>query len=168
MSRHIYFYTLIKTDLATGAAILGSGPRAWLPAPATPSGDGWQVALHAEGALPRPLAVHLAEVEVDPLVQGETVSVGIRWRSARTERVVPVLEAELALAPLDGEGAHLSMLGSYRPPLARVGEVGDRIVGHHIAEACVRRFVLDVAARLDDHAAARSTSGAAAPPERIV
>jgi hypothetical protein len=39
-------------------------------------------------------------------------------------------------------------MGSYRPPLSVVGEVGDKLIGHRVAEACVRRFVLDVAERL--------------------
>jgi hypothetical protein len=76
-------------------------------------------------------------------------AVSISWRSALAERLLPALEAELVLAPLEGHGCQLSLLGSYRPPLSVVGAAGDRLVGQRVAEACVRRFVLAVADRLD-------------------
>jgi hypothetical protein len=36
----------------------------------------------------------------------------------------------------------------YRPPAGLLGGLGDALLGHRIAEAAVRNFVMDLAARL--------------------
>jgi hypothetical protein len=148
MHRHVYYYTLLARGYEHAAAVLAADPAAWLPSPVTELEDGWQVELCADGALPAGLARHLARVDVGSPRGGDAISVPLRWRSAVSDRMLPVLEAELELSPLSGGGAHLSLLGSYRPPLSVMGGAGDLLVGHRVAEACVRRFVLDVADRL--------------------
>lgn len=157
MRRHLYYYTLLS-GFRTASGLLAASPGAWLPAPATPEGSSWSVLLNAEGVLPASLAAHLAEVEVGAAHGTDTVTVPVGWHSGRADRLLPVFEGELELSHLEGDAAHLSLLGSYRPPLSVVGEVGDRVLGHRIAEACVRRFVLEVAGRLEAAAvAARPT-----------
>lgn len=54
----------------------------------------------------------------------------------------------LELAHVASELSQVTLLGSYHPPLSAVGDVGDRLLGHRVAEAVVRRFVEDVAVRL--------------------
>lgn len=153
MRRHVYFYTHLEQGYADLAEVLAGEPAAWLPMPAEAREDGWLVDLHALGALPSGVAGHTALVRVggaSAAAAGHPATLlrAVAWQSATAERMVPVLEADLELASLDAYGCQLSMMGSYRPPLSVIGEAGDRLLGHRVAEACVRRFVLDVAGRL--------------------
>lgn len=146
----VYYYTHLQQPFADAAALLSRDPGAWLPALAEPADADWLVTLHADGALPQPLAAHQARVCVGPSTETEsTLRRSIAWRSAVADRLVPMLEADIELASLDGSGCQLSLMGSYRPPLSVVGAAGDRLLGHRVAEACVRRFVLDLAERLE-------------------
>lgn len=149
MRRHVYFYTHIDPAYEDVAPVLGGEPSSWLPEPGTPEGTEWRVRLWADGALPV-AGGHDAFLRLGP-VEEDAQSGAIRriaWRSATAERIVPVLEGDLELSSLGGYGCQLSLMGSYRPPLSVVGDAADRLYGHRVAEACVRRFVLDVADRL--------------------
>lgn len=155
MRRHVYFYTYLDHDFAGLQRVLAGDPARWLPVPAAPDDDGWVVDLNARGVLPAALAQHTARVRVGaagPGGHGPALLRSVSWQSTTAERLLPVLEGDLELTSLDGCGCQLSMMGSYRPPLSVVGEAGDRLLGHRLAEACVRRFVLDVGARLEESA----------------
>ena len=147
----VHFYTHLQVPFAHAAAVLSDDPGAWLPAPAEPSDAGWLVALHADGAVPEPLAAHHARICVGVATgaDGTLLLRSVVWRSDAADRLVPTLEADLQLASLDGYGCQLSLMGSYRPPMSVVGVAGDRLLGHRVAEACVRRFVLETADRLE-------------------
>ncbi|HUH07112.1 MAG TPA: hypothetical protein VML96_04810 [Egibacteraceae bacterium] len=148
MPRHVYYYTQVDQPYSALAPLLSGPPQQWLPQPVEASDDSWLVALHADGALPRPLSTHTGLVTVAEASMDEASLLrSVSWRSAASDRIVPVLKADLELAPL-ADGCQLSLMGTYRPPLSVVGGAGDRLHGHRVAEACVRRFVLDVAERL--------------------
>jgi hypothetical protein len=150
MRRHVYYYTYLEAPFGVAAPLLASAPSTWLPPPAAPHGDGWHVRLSAEGVLPRMAATRLAAVEVQAPAPAEAQLLRpVLWRDSAHDGLFPVLEADLELVGLNGSGCQLSLIGSYRPPLSVVGEVGDRLIGRHVAEACVRRFVLDIAERID-------------------
>lgn len=145
--RHVYFYTPIGRSFDEVGDVLEGDPAVWLPPPAIHADGAWRVTLHAhEVALPGQLAEHAALVEVgEPARHDIAVLRGLVWRSASAGGLVPTLEADLELVPLSDDACQLSLLGSYRPPLSVAGDIADRLLGHRIAEACVRRFVLDVA-----------------------
>lgn len=147
----VYYYTHLEQQFADLTGLLAGDPGTWLPAPAEPVEGGWRVAVHADGALPRRLgAGHPTQVSVGPVTATDSKLLrSITWRSATKERLVPGLEGDLELMSLEGYGCQLSLMGSYRPPMSVIGEAGDRLVGHRVAEACVRRFVLDLAKRLE-------------------
>ena len=146
----VYYYTHVPAAFEQVATPLSGDPGTWLPAPAEASPSGWLVTLHADGAVPQPLADHPAHVRVGPTSgNAATLRRRVTWRSAVTGLLVPTLEADLELAPLNGYGCQLSLMGSYPPPLSVAGAVGDRLLGHRVAEACVRRFVLGLAERLE-------------------
>ncbi len=75
----------------------------------------------------------------------------VSWEAARHPRLFPLMHAELALYPLTSSETQLDFHGTYQPPIGAVGDALNALVGHRIAEACVHRFVGDVAAYLRQH-----------------
>ena len=149
MRRHVYFYTLIDRDLPAASAVFTDDPTLWLPAPALPVEDGYAVDLSAQGVVPRALAQHRVTVTLGPATEeAGRVLRPVTWRSATAPGIFPVLDGDLELVGLGGGGCHLSLMGTYRPPLSVAGTAADALLGHHVAEACVRRFVLDAANRM--------------------
>lgn len=149
MRRHLYFYTLIDAPLPDASAMLGGDPSCWLPAPAEQRDNGWIVDLVAEGALPKSFAQHRVLLETgEPISERGRLLRTVAWRSASAPGIFPVLGGDLELVGLQGGGCQLSLMASYRPPLAVAGDAADALLGHHVAEACVRRFVLDTARRM--------------------
>lgn len=150
MRRNVYFYTQLEGRFGEAASVLADDPGRWLPRPADPAGEGWRVLLDARGALPGARAHRMAVVQLGPIVRGcERVWRRVRWRDAAGDRRFPVMEADVELEALVGGSCRLSLVGSYEPPGALVGNLTDAAVGHRIAEACVRRFILDIATRLE-------------------
>jgi hypothetical protein len=149
MRRHLYFYTHIPQPFEAAATLLAGSPTGWLPEPATARDGGWEVQLRAEGALPERVAERSAVVVAgDPLVDTDRLLLPLSWQATTKEQLFPVFAGDLGLDALDGVGCHLSLMGTYRPPLSVVGGAGDALLGHRVAEAVVRRFVLDVAQRI--------------------
>lgn len=166
MRRHVAYYTHLFGEAADEVEARFRGdPAVWLPAPGRLTDDGWLVDLCAEGVLLAPLARHRAELLVSPPAiseRGERRDAGagtsgsggrvvvraVSWHSTQADRLFPVFAGELELAPLPVSGHQLSLAGVYRPPLSVVGAAADQVLGHRVAEACVRRFVLDVGDRL--------------------
>lgn len=75
----------------------------------------------------------------------------IEWSAAQRAGLFPVMKAELSVYPLTATETQLDFLGRYEPPLGLVGGALDAMVGHHIAQASVHRFVTDVAQYLREH-----------------
>ncbi len=150
--RHVYYYTHLPASTARPEETLAGDPSAWLPPPAERSDDApdqWLVELHAEGAVPDAVAAQTTRVTVDAARTGaDWIVRPVRWQGDRLERLFPVLSGEVVLAALPEHGWHLSLIGEYQAPLSVVGEAADRLYGHRIAEAAVRRFVLAIAERL--------------------
>lgn len=150
MRRHVYFFTHITGSREQVWERLGDDPAGWLPLPAQPGDGSWLVELDATNALPATLARRLARVRVGPSCGDATHLLrALSWRAATATRLFPALDGDLEWAPLDGDASQLSLMGTYRPPLSVVGDLGDATLGHRVAEACVRRFVLDIAARVE-------------------
>lgn len=150
MRRNVYFYTLLEGGFGETAGVLGDDPGRWLPRPAEPASGGWRVVLDATGALPGARAQRMAIVQLGPVVRAhERVWRRMQWRDAAGDRRFPVMEADVELEALVDGACRLSLVGSYEPPGALVGSLTDAAVGHRIAEACVRRLVLDIATRLE-------------------
>jgi hypothetical protein len=72
----------------------------------------------------------------------------LEWEAAKSPHLFPFMHAELALWPLTATETQLDLQGRYEPPLGALGKALDSIVGHRIADACVHRFLEDVAGHL--------------------
>ena len=146
----IYFYTHLPVGFETVAARLEASPRLWLPHPVSEDAEGYVVTLRTgdRSNLPEVAAsVTVGESLRD--ARGAWLVRRIGWKAMKAGAVFPVLAGDLELAAVGPEVSQLTLIGTYRPPISVLGEVGDRLVGHHVAEAVVRRFVLDVATALE-------------------
>lgn len=107
------------------------------------------------------LHVHLGGVEVSRNVamqfgglvwEDDGAELVVHCRAARHPGMFPLLEARFELAPLPSGRRHLTqvgLVGRYRPPLGVFGDIADRLGGSGIAAESIRRFVEDVARRLE-------------------
>lgn len=147
--RHLSWFTYLDAPAAEAIRLFDADPSVWLPAAAEACHDGWRVQLDATGALPAALGRRDAIVRVGPTSAGaDGARRGLTWRAVTLDRLFPVLDADLELVKLHGGGCQLTLMGTYRPPLSVVGGIAEGLLGHRVAEACVRRFVLDIADRL--------------------
>ncbi|HEY3929324.1 MAG TPA: hypothetical protein VGL89_13205 [Candidatus Koribacter sp.] len=72
----------------------------------------------------------------------------LEWEAATLPGLFPLMKGELSVYPLTSTETQLDFSGVYEPPFGAVGKTMNAIVGHRIAEACVHRFVGDVAGYL--------------------
>jgi hypothetical protein len=85
-----------------------------------------------------------------PEDKGYAVFIPIKWRAESQAGLFPSMDAELEVMPLSDRQplTQIGILGRYRPPIGVFGAIGDAMLGHRVAEASVRHFVIDLAARL--------------------
>jgi hypothetical protein len=102
----------------------------------------------------RDVEIEVGEFDPEAITQ---VRVPLRWRAREDDALFPAMEAALLVrtVPVQWDCTQLVLEGSYDPPLGPVGAALDAVVGHHVAEAAVHRFVRDVA-RSVERAAAES------------
>jgi hypothetical protein len=146
MRKHVYYYTHLDAPCDVASAVLAGPPGPWLPPPARCRDHGWEVTLRAEGALESDAEALPACVTVEDAARlQDGLLLPIRWRPTTAGSPLQALEADLELAPLHGHGSQLSLVGTYRPPLTVTGEV---MSAPRVMEACLRSFVLAIAARI--------------------
>lgn len=149
MVKHLYYYTPLDRPFPTVAGRLLDDPGLWLPDPAARCGDEFEVLLRAEHALPSALERRSAVVTVGPAVEASGGLLrSVTWRASGMDQLFPVLDADLELAPLGEHASQLSLMGTYRPPLSVVGGAADALVGHRVAQACVRSFIESIARKV--------------------
>lgn len=91
-------------------------------------------------------------IEVKSIEQRQSAALGtlvthieLQWEAAKSPRLFPLMRAELMVYALTATETQLDLDGHYDPPLGPLGKVVDAILGRRIAEASVRRFLVDVA-----------------------
>jgi hypothetical protein len=96
---------------------------------------------------------------LDPIYRDDTMSVGLRWEAAgATGSLFPVLDATITICPDGEKTARLALVGSYRPPLGRLGAALDTAVLHRVATATVRSLLHSVADAITSPAPAENGS----------
>ena len=74
--------------------------------------------------------------------RGDTIVIPIRWvATGPVADLFPPLDANLELDPAGGGTSRLTLRGSYRPPLGRVGASLDQMVLHQAARTTVSGFL---------------------------
>jgi hypothetical protein len=112
-----------------------------------------------------PVAAKLVRVRfLDPVYHGDVMTVGLRWEAAGAAgSLFPVLDANIIISPAGDESARLTLTGSYRPPLGRLGAGLDRAILHRVATATVRCLLRSVTEALVSPAPAGHSAEDASP-----
>ena len=149
--REIHYYAYVERPFDELWPLLATQPNNVL-------GDGRAV---PRGRGTSELHVHLGGVEVarnvamqfsELIWDDDRAGLAVHCRAARHPGMFPLLEARFELAPLPSGRRHLTqvgLVGRYRPPLGVIGDLADRLGGSGIAVESIRRFVDDVARRLE-------------------
>ena len=88
----------------------------------------------------------IAVQALKPVLGPGRVVVGLRWvATGSTGDLFPALDGNLELRELADGSTELALVGSYRPPLGRTGEVLDQILLNRVARGTVRSFVSQLA-----------------------
>lgn len=100
----------------------------------------------------------------DPVWREGAVAVGMRWEATGvTGGLFPALDADIRLVPA-GEGAHVTLTGSYRPPLGAVGAALDWALLRTVATATIKALLANVTDLLEGAAGTRHPSAPWKPP----
>jgi len=104
-----------------------------------------------------------------PEVEKGMVLVPVRWEDARHPDLFPVLEAHLELAPISAGRLRITqagLVGRYRPPLGRLGVVGDALAGRRVVLDSVEGFLDDLVRQLTE-AVRPAAEGPSLPAEEV-
>jgi copper chaperone CopZ len=91
----------------------------------------------------------------------------LHWADAAHPRLFPKLTAVLEICPVPNDVRPFTQIGveaRYRPPLGRVGMVGDHLVGADIADVTITNFLEDLVGAVTDGLPPAPESGSAAGP----
>jgi len=136
------------------------------------SGDAygeWRRGLARVGPLgPTPGLSRLVDVQFRPLVVHDRSAVlALRWEAVGPgNKLFPVLDADITLAPYRKSATLLALTGAYRPPLGVIGVVLDRVVLHRVATATVQRFMDRIGNAVADPAGAGLPEAVSLRPDR--
>jgi hypothetical protein len=115
---------------------------------AAATSDGEAVLMRAGvGGISKQIAVQALEPTYGP----NRVVIPMRWVATGVAgELFPALDGNLELRRLEDGTAELVLIGSYRPPLGRTGEVLDQLLLRRVARRTVESFVEHLAAALVD------------------
>lgn len=81
-------------------------------------------------------------------LQTPATHVHLEWEAVANPGLFPLMKADLSLYRLTATETQLDFKGDYQPPFGALGKAVNAMIGHRIAQACIHRFVNDVAAHL--------------------
>jgi hypothetical protein len=126
------------------AGTLARGPRRWFPRLDDP--NGYAVGPRIAGlAIRKRVTVEAGE----PVQAGDWTGMPITWKASFPERLFPVMEGKVELAPVNGLTTRLTVSGMYEAPLGRVGRQLDDVLMHRVAESTVKELAESIAERLE-------------------
>lgn len=84
-----------------------------------------------------------------PRMTGRRFVAPIRVMATGPEGLFPHLDANLEIRALSSGDVEMRLVGTYRPPFGRTGEVLDKVVLHKLAEATLDNFMDEIVARVE-------------------
>lgn len=163
MQRPLYAYEYVRQPFDEVARLLAEDPASILQAATDLAVD------HAE-SLRTELSVKIGNFEIGRDITIETgefeprsmlaVAIPLRWRATSHGALFPSMTGTLELQALSLRSplTQVTLVGTYEPPLGVLGAAGDALIGRHIAEATVHRFVDDVATRIEQQMQLRAAA----------
>jgi hypothetical protein len=150
-------FTYVDAPIAAVRSRLVDGADAWLTAIATRAGgDAEMLRLRIGPAGDAPVFSRTTRVSLGTgLERGDVVVIPMTWQADGPSATVPVLWADLVVAPLGEPETQLTLMGHYEPPSGAVG----RVVLHRVVQASIRSFLEGVAAALEVSPRARPAGG---------
>jgi len=124
-------------------------------------GHSWTIALDGNGhehlarvgvrigQVPLYKHVKLTLGQVPEVVRGDSVMLPVSWEAVGGPPLFPRMEGILHINPEGDEMARLTLNACYEPPLGTLGEVLDRALLRHLAQATIEDFVVRLAASLE-------------------
>ena len=106
---------------------------------------------------PKAVGLHVAGVPVRRKVKvefGEAARlstwavVPLTWKATFAEKLFPVMEGKVDVAPVTNTETRLTVSGMYEPPLGKLGEQLDEALMHRVAEGTVRELAEAIAQEL--------------------
>ena len=109
------------------------------------------------------VAIRIAKVEQDRVYDREATKLTLEWQAENHPGMFPAMKATLLIFPLSTTETQLELLGSYEPPLGKIGEAIDAVGLHRFAEASVTQFIQQVAGWLREELAAPAPAATVEP-----
>ena len=109
------------------------------------------------------VAIKVAGVEQDRTYDRATTKLTLEWQAASNPSMFPSMKATLLIFPLSATETQLELIGTYEPPMGKLGDVIDAAAGHRLAEASVTRFINEVAGWLREELATKTATVDATP-----
>jgi hypothetical protein len=86
---------------------------------------------------------------LEPIERDGEVTVGLRWEATGAAAgLFPVLDANLTLTPDGEQRTQLTLTGTYRAPLGRLGAVLDRALLHRLATMTMTALLSELASAI--------------------
>src|ERR1700757_2386356 len=123
---HVHHSVHIQRPVKEVSAALLDSPSRWFPK---------SVGVHIAG-LPVRKRVNIAFG--DPVKTSTWAVIPISWRATSIQKLFPVMNGKLEVAPSSKQEPRLTVSGMYEPPLGRLGEQLDEALMHRVAEGTVR------------------------------
>lgn len=115
---------------------------------ASAAGDGETILIRAGIAGVRK---QVAVQALEPSYRPDRVVIAMRWvATGVTGELFPTLDGNLELRAITDDTTEVSLIGSYRPPLGRAGEVIDQLVMRRVARRTLQSFVSRLARAVAD------------------
>ena len=112
------------------------------------------------------LSKTVAMVTLPAYQRGEVTVIAFRWvATGPLGELFPTLEANLEIEPTDDGRTRVVIIGSYRPPLRRLGASIDRVVLHTVASTTIHEFLTEISASLQPAAQTDVTPAPAHLPD---
>jgi hypothetical protein len=163
VDRRIEAATPVRTSLERVRRVVEQDPRTVLGGrPRGGRGDGHRVSLtvplRGGSSAVQEVTVRLGA----PDGTDDSVVWPISWTPSAPSRVLPDLHGTLTARRERGHTL-LTLAGTYRPPLGRLGAFGDGLVGHRVARASVQAFLEGMAERIAAETARRMATAGVLP-----
>jgi hypothetical protein len=141
----------IEHPVEAVTAVLAAGPDEWF-ARLDDAGEATVGPQVAGLSLRKKVAVVVGE----PVTTGDRTMIPVTWKATYIEKLFPLMEGKVALAPIGPRTTKLTVCGMYEPPLGPIGKQLDAAFMHTVAEGTVKDLAESIARQLRTAISARA------------